>query len=47
MIGNLKNDNNGLLRKKNTEDVILKQKGARVAEDGEDWNGLAMMILKS
>ena len=39
--------NNGLLRKKNTKGVILKQKGTRMAEDGEDWNGLEMTILKS
>ena len=32
--GKLKN--NGLLRKKKTEGVILKQKGTRMAEDGED-----------
>ena len=32
--------NNGLLGKKNTKGVILKQKGIRMAEDGEvetDW----------
>lgn len=28
--------NNGLLRKKNTKEVILKQKGTGKAEDGED-----------
>ena len=28
--------NNSLLRKKNTEGVILKQKGTGMAEDGED-----------
>jgi hypothetical protein len=28
--------NNGLLRKKNTKGLILKQKGTRMAEDGED-----------
>ena len=28
--------NNGLLRKKNTKGVILKQKGTRMAQDGED-----------
>ena len=33
--------------KKNTNGVILKQKGAKMAEDGEDWNGLEMTILKS
>ena len=38
---------NGLLRKKNTKGLILKQKGTRMAEDGEDWNGLKMTILKS
>ena len=27
--------NNNLLRKKNTKGVILKQKGTRMAEDGE------------
>ena len=27
---------NGLLRKKNTRGFILKQKGTRMAEDGED-----------
>ena len=27
--------------------MILKQKGTRMAEDGEDWNGLKMTILKS
>ena len=27
---------NGLLRKKNTNGLILKQKGTRMAEDGED-----------
>ena len=32
---------------KNTKRVILKQKGTRMAEDGEDWNGLEMTILKS
>ena len=37
----------GLLRKKNTKGVILKQKGTMMAEDGEDWNGLEMTILKS
>ena len=39
--------NNVLLRKKNLKGVILKRKGARMAEDGEDWIGLAMTILKS
>ena len=33
--------------KKNTKGVILKQKGAKMAEDGEDWNRLEMTILKS
>ena len=28
--------NNGLLRKKNIKGLILKQKGTRMAEDGED-----------
>ena len=37
---------NGLLRKKNTKGLILKQKGTRMAEDGEDWNGLEMTMLK-
>ena len=27
--------------------MILKQKETRMAEDGEDWNGLEMMILTS
>ena len=27
--------------------MILEQKGTRMAEDGEDWNGLEMTILKS
>ena len=27
--------------------MILKQKGTWMAEDGEDWNGLEMTILKS
>ena len=39
--------NTGLLRKKNTKGAILEQKGTRMAEDGEDWNGLEMTILKS
>ena len=39
--------NHELLRKKNTKGVILEQKGTRMAEDGEDWNGLEMTILKS
>ena len=34
-------------KKKNTKGVILKQKGAKMTEDGEDWNGLEMTILKS
>ena len=33
--------------KKNNKGVILKQKGAKMAEDGKDWNGLEMTILKS
>ena len=33
--------------KKKTKGVILKQKGIRMAEDGGDWNGLQMKILKS
>ena len=33
--------------KEETKGVILKQKGTRMAEDGEDWNGLEMTILKS
>ena len=44
-VGKLKN--NGLLRKKKTKGLVLKQKGTRMAEDGEDWNGLEMTILKS
>ena len=36
-----------MLRKKNSKGVILEQKGTRMAEDGEDWNGLEMTILKS
>ena len=39
--------NNGLLRKKNAKEVILEQKGTRMAEGGKDWTGLEMMILKS
>ena len=27
--------------------MILKQRGIRIVEDGEDWNGLEIMILKS
>ena len=27
--------------------MILKQKGTRIAEDGEDLNGLQISILKS
>ena len=38
---------NSLLRKKNTNGLILKQKGTRIAEDGEDCKGLEMTILKS
>ena len=36
-----------LIRERNTKGVILKQKGIRTAEDGEDSNRLEMMILKS
>ena len=32
----LKPKNEGLLRKKNTKGLILKQKGTKMAEDGED-----------
>ena len=39
--------NNGLLWKKKAKGVILEQKGTRMAEDGEDWNGLEMTILNS
>ena len=39
-----KANNNGLPRKKNTKGLILKQKGTRMAENG---NGLEMTILKS
>ena len=42
----MKPENNGLLMKENTKRVILKQKGTRMAEDGKDWNGLEMTILK-
>ena len=28
--------NNGLLRKKNTKELILKKKGTKMAEDGAD-----------
>ena len=33
--------------KEKTKEVILKQRGMRMAEDGEDWKRLEMMILKS
>ena len=33
--------------KEKTKGVILKRKGTRMAEDGEDWDGLEMTILKS
>ena len=33
--------------KEKTKGEILKQKGTRMVEDGEDWNGLEMTILKS
>ena len=36
--------NNSLLRKKNLKGVIPKQKGTRMAEDGEDSNGLEMIL---
>ena len=42
-----KPENNDLLWKKNTKGVILEQKGTRMAENGEDCNGLEMTILKS
>ena len=29
------------------DSVILKQTGTRMAEDGEDWNGLEITILIS
>ena len=29
------------------KEPIVNQKGKRMARDGEDWNGLEMMILKS
>ena len=32
---------------KNTKGMTPKQKRTRMAEDGEDWNGLEMTILKS
>ena len=31
--------------KEKTKEAILKQKGTRMAEDVEDWNGLEMTIL--
>ena len=34
-------------KKKKTKEVILEQKETRMADDGEDWNGLEMTILKS
>ena len=34
-----------MLKEKSTKGVILKQKGARMAEQGEDLNGLKMAIL--
>ena len=37
-----KSKTNGLLMKEKNKEVILK-----MAEDGEDWNGLEMTILKS
>ena len=33
--------------KEKTKGAIIKQKGTRTAEDGEDWNGLEMTILNS
>ena len=45
VLQNLKN--NGLLRKKNTKGVILEQERTRMAEDGKDWDGFEMTILKS
>ena len=33
-VGKMKN--NGVLRKKNTKGLVLKQKGTRMAEDGKD-----------
>ena len=36
---------NDLLIKEKTKGVILKRKGTRMAEDGEDWNGLEMTII--
>ena len=40
--------NNSLLRNKNTEGEIIKQKGTRMANDGEDVrNRLETTILKS
>ena len=42
-----KPENNTLLRKENTKGMILEQKGTVMAEDGKDWNGLKMTILKS
>ena len=35
------------MKKENTEIMILKQKRTSMVEDGEDWNGLEMTILKS
>ena len=45
MLGDPKN--NGLLRQKNIKEVIPKQKGTRIAEDGEYGKELEMTILKS
>ena len=42
-----KPDNNGLLMKKNAKGMILKQKGTRMAEDGDDWNGLESLAIFS
>ena len=35
------------LRKRITKGVILEQKGTRMSEDGQDWNGSEITILKS
>ena len=42
----MKPKKNGL-RKKNIKGAILEQKGTRMAENGEDRNGLEMTISKS
>ena len=33
--------------KRNTRGSIVRQKGTQMAEDGEDWNGFEMTILKN